>query len=142
MTPTTLEHTVTFAAVLPTLIIGHHLGDYWIQTDHQAKTKGAPGAPGRHACAQHVATLTMTLTLALVALAGVTGLHLPHTQVAIALMVNAASHYWADRRTTLAALARRAGKGAWIESDKAALPHLDQAWHLYWLGITALIIAS
>lgn len=142
MSPDAMQHAVTLAVVLPTLIVAHSVGDYWIQTDAQANNKGARGARGRHACAQHVATLTLTISVALVAVAWVTGLHLPHVQVAIALMVNAGSHFWADRRTTLAALAYRAGKGEWIDSDRTALPHLDQSWHLFWLLVTALIIAS
>lgn len=142
MSPDALQHTVMFAAVLPTLVVAHGIGDYWVQTDAQARGKGVPGAHGRHMCAQHVATLTLTLSVALVAMAWVTGLHLPHIQTGIALAVNAVTHGWADRRTTLAGLARRLGKGGWVDNDATAMPHLDQSWHLAWLLVTALIIAS
>lgn len=142
MTPTTVEHTLTLAAVLPTLIVAHNVADYWIQTNGQAVAKGAAGWRGRLADARHVATYTATLAVALLAVVWTTGLSLLVAQTAGALAVNAVSHYWADRRTTLAGLARRVGKAGWLEADPGALPHLDQAWHLGWLGITALIVAS
>ena len=50
----------TFAAIAITLYVAHHVGDYWIQTDHQACHKGAGGAEGRIACLKHVATYTLT----------------------------------------------------------------------------------
>lgn len=62
---------------------------------------------------------------------------------------DAISHYWADRRSTLARLADRLGKGElYALGDGAAAPAgtgayaLDQSWHHAWLYIAALIIAG
>ena len=49
-----------FAAVSAAYAAGHWAGDYWVQTHRQACAKGAPGWPGRRACAAHVATYTAT----------------------------------------------------------------------------------
>jgi hypothetical protein len=42
------------------LFVAHQVADHWIQTQHQADTKGCPGWPGRIACAAHVASYTAT----------------------------------------------------------------------------------
>lgn len=79
------------------LYIGHHVGDYWVQTDHQAQHKGDTGWAGRWACGKHVATYTLTQGVALAALFTVTG-GVAWYAVALALAVSAATHYLADRR--------------------------------------------
>ena len=58
-----------FASTFAALIAAHHVGDYWVQTDHQAVNKGRHGtraenAAGRKACLAHVATYTATTTAA------------------------------------------------------------------------------
>lgn len=75
----------TFAAVFAALYAAHSFGDHWVQTHGQACGKGAPGWPGRRACAAHVATLTGTKAVALAALWLVTGLHLHPAAGAYAL---------------------------------------------------------
>jgi hypothetical protein len=81
-----------------------------------------------------------------------TGARLSVPAVAAGLAVNGVSHYWADRRSTLAALAALLGKSQlWVlgsprpgHDDNPVLGTgayaLDQSWHLAWLVITALII--
>ena len=59
---------VTFAVVLPVLLVAHTVADHWVQTDGQAQGKGAPGWAGRRACAAHVASYT-ALTATAVAVA-------------------------------------------------------------------------
>jgi hypothetical protein len=131
-----------FGAVLGALIVGHHVGDYWVQTDCQAQRKGLPGAAGRWACARHVATYTLTLAICLVAAAWWLRLPLSPAWATAGLAVSAGSHYWADRRTTLRALADRLGRGDfWRRGDGLAsgAAYLDQSWHWLWLGIAALV---
>ncbi|CAL9327232.1 transcriptional regulator [Streptomyces sp. SudanB182_2057] len=149
-----------FGAVFAALFIAHSVGDHWVQTHGQAKDKGMPGWPGRLACGRHVLTLTLTKLLVLVPV--VVALDLPVTGPGLAagLGLDAASHYWADRRTTLAALARRCRRGEFLALGTSAHPEhpvtadgtyaptlgtgayaLDQSWHHLWLGITALLIA-
>ncbi|MEU9832732.1 transcriptional regulator [Streptosporangium sp. NPDC048047] len=143
-----------FAAVFAALFAARSVGDHWVQTHHQACAKGAPTAAGRLACAGHVLTLTVTKAAFLLAVQLVTGLQLALVAVYVGLAVDAASHYWADRRVTLAALAERLGKGGFYRlgtprpgTDDA--PHLgtgayalDQSWHIGWLFVTALIITA
>ncbi len=98
-----------FAAVAVALLIAHQVGDHWVQTSHQAAHKGREGWAGRAACAAHVASYTLGTLLAVVGV--VLALDLPVTLRGLLLgqAVSAATHYWADRRTTLAALAEKAG---------------------------------
>ncbi|MEU8040844.1 transcriptional regulator [Streptosporangium sp. NPDC049078] len=145
MTVETLAALATFAAVSFTLLAAHSFGDHWVQTHRQACAKGAPTRAGRAACARHVATLTITKAVALGLVMLVTGLRLDAPWLAAGLLGDAASHYWADRRTTLAKLAERIGKGGFYrmgEGLASGAYALDQSWHHLWLFLTALIIAG
>lgn len=138
----------TFAAVFAALYAAHSVGDHWVQTHHQALTKGGQGRAGRIACATHVGTLTLTKAAALVAVVLVTGLSLTPLTVVAGLVVDAVSHYWADRRITLKRLAARIGKAEFYELGAGArcmgtgAYALDQSWHVAWLFIAALIISA
>lgn len=143
-----------FAAVFIALWVGHSVGDHWVQTSHQSCSKGAPGWPGRLASARHVATLTATKALLLLPVAWLLGLELSAAGVAAGLAVDALSHGWADRRSTLAGLAEVTGKGDFYRlgaprAGRDDNPHigtgayaLDQSFHHLWLLIAALIIAT
>jgi hypothetical protein len=143
-----------FAAVYVTLHASHTVADHWVQTDRQASVKGQPGWPGRRACAAHVATYTATQAAALAVAAVVTGARLRPGRLAAGLAVSAATHYFADRRAPLAALARRTGSGTFWRlgvprdgrDDNPSLGTgayaLDQAWHTGWLLVAALVIAG
>lgn len=148
-----LDAAVTLATTLPALLVAHNVADHWIQTDHQAQTKGGAGWRGRLACARHVATYT-ACTAAVVGLLGV--LHLaafgPWGFV-LGQLVSAVTHYWADRRTTLAKLAAALGSASFYRfgapregrDDNPSLGTgayaLDQSWHWLWLLIAALLTA-
>ncbi|MFD8562143.1 DUF3307 domain-containing protein [Streptosporangium canum] len=144
----------TFAAVFAALFAAHSVGDHWVQTHHQACAKGAPTAAGRLACLRHVATLTTTKAAALAVLILATGLTLHPAAFLAGLAVDALSHYWADRRITLARLADAIGKGDFYRMGAPRpghddAPHLgtgayalDQSWHIGWLFIAALIISA
>jgi hypothetical protein len=143
----------TFAAAFAALYAAHTVADIWIQTHRQALAKAAPGLAGRLACLGHVVTLTITAAAALAAVIAVTGLRPSLVAVAVALAVNGVTHYWADRRWTLQRLAGRLGKGEFYRLGAPRSGHddnitlgtgafqLDQAWHIGWLFIAALIIA-
>jgi len=137
-----------FAAIFAALYAAHELGDHWVQTHHQALTKGRPDTIGRLACLRHVASLTAVKAAAIVLVVLVCGIAFPFSGalVVLALGFDAASHYWADRRTTLAALADRLGKGDFVRlGDGFAAPTgtgayaLDQSWHITWLLVTSLL---
>jgi hypothetical protein len=138
----------TFAAVFAALYAAHEVADHWLQTRHLAFANGAAGRRGRVACAMHVATLTATKVLVLGVVAVLTGVGLEPWAVAVGLGVDAVSHYWADRQTTLVALADRIGKGEFVRlGDGAAAPvgtgayALDQSWHMGWLLVAALLVS-
>lgn len=153
MTGTVPPEAVVFAVVLPALLVAHSVADHWVQTSHQAAVKGTPGWRGRLACARHVATYTATTTSVVLTVVAILGLSLSPWSVAAGQLVSAASHYWADRRTTLRHLAEHTGKAGFYtlgaprpgRDDNPNLGTgayaLDQSWHHAWLLVAALLTA-
>ncbi|MFD9861265.1 transcriptional regulator [Streptomyces alboflavus] len=143
-----------FAAVFVALYVAHSVGDHWVQTSHQSALKGCPGWVGRLADARHVATLTLTKLAVLVLVAVLLDLRLSVLGIVVGLGIDAASHWWADRRSTLAWLAAVTGKGEFYRlgaprPGRADNPHigtgayaLDQSFHHLWLLVAALIITT
>lgn len=144
---------LAFAVVLPTLLVWHNVADHWVQTSHQAARKGTRDWSGRWNCLKHVATYTATT-------AGGTGLvwwlfDLRVTLVGFVAgqLVSAVTHYWADRRFTLAWLARLTGHEGFYRlgvpregrDDNPSLGTgayaMDQAWHWAWLFAAAIVTA-
>ncbi|MEU2873485.1 transcriptional regulator [Streptomyces olivoreticuli] len=151
----------TFAAVFVALYVAHSVGDHWVQTSHQAAAKGTPGWAGRLADARHVATLTVTKFIVLLPVAALLGLRLSALGLVLGLGGDAVSHWWADRRSTLAWLARVTGQAEFYSLGTPAHPAhpvtaegrpaahlgtgayaLDQSWHHLWLLVAALVIAA
>ncbi|RSM56600.1 transcriptional regulator [Actinoplanes sp. ATCC 53533] len=144
----------TFAAVFVALFVAHQVADHWVQTDHQALHKGDPGRAGRLTCAAHVATYTATALLAVLALPLFLGLPLNPAGVAAGLAVSAVTHYIADRRTPLAALAALVRLDAFYALGKprpgrddnpcigTGAYALDQSLHYLFLFAAALVIAA
>ncbi|NYH52792.1 hypothetical protein HNR06_002381 [Nocardiopsis arvandica] len=142
-----------FAPVFASLFAAHQVGDHWVQSSCQAVAKGGAGWTARAACAKHVASLTVTKLVFLAPVVLLLGLHLHPLAAAVALSVDAASHYWADRRTTLARLAALVGKAEFYRLGSPRPGHndnpslgtgayaLDQSWHVAWLTVAALIAA-
>ncbi|CAM5291181.1 hypothetical protein GCM10010329_81530 [Streptomyces spiroverticillatus] len=111
-----------FAAVFVALYVGHSVGNHWVQSSCQAADKGLPGWQGRAACARHVLGLTVTKALVLAPVVLVLDLAVGAAGLAVGFGADALSHYWADRRTTLARLARRCGKGEFLSLGTPAHP--------------------
>ncbi|MGW1286123.1 transcriptional regulator [Streptomyces sp. NPDC002586] len=144
----------TFAAVFIALYVGHSVGDHWVQTSHQSSHKGCPGWVGRLADARHIATLTLTKLAVLIPTAALLGLHLSALGIVAGFTVDAVSHWWADRRTTLAWLAKVTGKGEFYRLGAPRAGHddnphigtgayaLDQSFHHLWLLVAALIVIT
>ncbi|WP_199440755.1 DUF3307 domain-containing protein [Umezawaea beigongshangensis] len=105
-----LTAAVTFAVVLPGLLVAHAVADHWGQTSHQAATKGRPGRAGRVACASHVAVYTAVTAAVVALLWAVLDLTISPAGFFTGQVVSAVTHYWADRYTTLAKLAALVGK--------------------------------
>lgn len=158
--PATLKAAV-FAAVFVTLYVAHSVGDHWVQTSCQAADKGLPNWKGRLACARHVVGLTLTKGILLAPVVLLLDLPVTALGLVLGLGIDAGTHYWADRRTTLARLAHKLYKTEFYNLGTPAHPAapvtfngkpaahlgtgayaLDQSWHMLWLGIAALIIAA
>ncbi|MEU8547807.1 transcriptional regulator [Streptomyces roseoverticillatus] len=150
-----------FAAVFIALYIGHSVGDHWVQTSHQSATKGKPGWAGRLADTRHVATLTATKLAVLLLATTVLDLDITVPGLVAGLGADALTHWWADRRSTLAWLARVTGQSEFYSLGSSAHPvhpvtaegrpaghlgtgayALDQSFHHLWLLVAALIIAT
>lgn len=143
---------LVFVVVLPTLLVAHQVADHWVQTQQQAIGKGAPGWSGRWACARHVAAYTLTTAVAVGVVVWLFALPVSLIGFVAGQAVSAVTHYWADRRVTLAALARRLGRSAFYalgsarpgQQDSVTLGGaylLDQAWHWGWLWVAAIVTA-
>ncbi|MDI5968622.1 transcriptional regulator [Streptomyces sp. SL13] len=151
----------TFAAVFATLYVAHSVGDHWVQTSRQSADKGRPGRAGRLANTRHVVGLVVTKAVLLTPVVGVLGLHLSWWGLTAGFTADAVSHWWADRRSTLAALARVTGKAEFYSLGTPAHPAapatadggyaptlgtgayaLDQSWHHLWLLVAALLITA
>jgi len=131
----------TFAAAFAALYAAHQVGDHWVQTQHQADTKGRPGWAGRIACATHVSTYTAVATVALVVAHLAAGVPLSFGRVFAGLAISAVSHYAVDRRVALCRVAGWLGKSpAWLDHG-GGMYALDQSWHVGWLFVAALVIA-
>lgn len=129
----------------------------WVQTGWQSANKGRHDHTGRLACAAHVATYTATAALFLTVMVAATGAHLNLACAAAGLAVSGVSHYWIDRRFTLAALTERLGrigKDSFYRLGTPRTDHddnptlgtgayaLDQSAHVLFLFVAALIIAA
>jgi hypothetical protein len=100
-----------FAGIFIAFYIAHGIADHWLQTGYQAANKGRKDRTGVWACARHVASYT-ACTLALVLfVAGTFELRLSWLGLIAGQVISAATHYWADRRFTLAELCETLGKG-------------------------------
>ncbi|MCL6300500.1 transcriptional regulator [Streptomyces kronopolitis] len=151
----------SFAAVFVALYVGHSVGDHWVQSSPQSADKGKPGWTGRLADTRHVATLTATKLALLLPAAALLGLRLSAVGLVAGIGVDAVTHWWADRRSTLAWLAKVTGKAEFYRLGTAAHPAhpvtakggpaahlgtgayaLDQSFHHLWLLVAALLIAT
>lgn len=139
-----------FGTIMAALIVGHYLGDYFVQTHVQAANKGRRGTrvenfAGRIHCLWHAWTYTLTLIGVLWAVLAVSGVEQDvrsHLIMCGVLVLNGVTHYVIDRRWTLEAFARFIGKSGWIDNDPEALPKLDQAAHLVLLGAVAFVLTA
>jgi len=147
--------TAVFAAVYVALHASHRVADHWVQTSHQACNKDRAGWVGRWNCLKHVASYTATNLVALWALVVFLDVDLSGVRVMAGLAVSASTHYFADRRTPLRWVARVTGAEGYFQlgakrRDDGRFEYgpgtgqfeLDQAWHVGWLFVSALVIAA
>lgn len=137
----------------------HYAGDHWIQTGPQSVKKAldrnSSAASAHWHCLKHVLTYTAAGAILLLGLAAWFDLPIQLGWLAAGLAVNAVTHYVADLRTPLRWLAGVLGRNAYIHYCQVQRPtgaqdtgpgtglfHLDQAWHIFWIVISAAIIAG
>lgn len=120
-----------FAALYALTRAAADLGDHWIQSDAQAVTKGQTDDAGRRACTAHVATYIATQAVAVAAGSRLLGLRITPGRATAAIAVSAVTHYVADRRAPVKALAEATGKGRFYElgGPLGGAYLLDQAIH-------------
>lgn len=161
-----------FAAIAITLYAAHHVGDYWVQRDEDARHKGDAGANGRLHCLHHVLSYLATQTAFLLIVAVTLGLHFSALGVTAGLLTSGVTHYTADRREhgLMFWLAKRIpGKADFLqlgkprpltiyarqESGEPRGPDpldnpslgtgtwaLDQAWHIFWGVFVAALLMT
>jgi hypothetical protein len=120
-----------FSTAAVALYAAHHVGDYWAQTDAQARHKGDDGRNGVIACASHVLTYTATQALCLALAFAVLGAHPRWPLVWAGLAVSGVTHYLADRREhgIMFKLARALpGKAAFLKLGVPRDPRVIEAW--------------
>jgi hypothetical protein len=150
---------VTFATVLIAMLISHQVADHWLQTDYQALNKGRHGnhhenRVGRTACLFHVVSYTACTSLAaLSATTAFADVHITPAGFVAGQGISAITHYWADRRFTLARLAALVNKSAYYnlgaprpgKDDNTTIGTgayaMDQSFHYLWLGAAAAVMA-
>ena len=143
------------ATAFAALYAAHMVADHWVQTDQQAAHKGQSGIVGHWNCFKHVATYTLIGLGTVIATAAALG-HLGQispVSLAAATVINGATHYWADRRHTLAWLARVTAHGNFYRLGAPRPGHddnpnlgtgsyvLDQSFHIVCLLISAVVTA-
>ena len=143
--PTVITAAVT-AAVYVALFAGHQFGDYPLQSDTDAQTKGHPvddllaiGVPwhtGLTSVARHVGSYLACQGLALALVAMVAPLTWPGAWTA--LMISGATHAVIDRRWIVRAIiARKGGCAHWPGAAAA----IDQALHFGAMFLAAVAAA-
>lgn len=87
-----------FSGVAVAMYVGHHVGDYWVQTDHDAAHKGKAGTEGVHACLRHVFSYVITQGVCVLLVSLATSEFIAPWLYVAALIVSGVFHYAADRR--------------------------------------------
>lgn len=148
-----MTEAVTFACTLLSLLVAHTIADHWVQTSHQAAHKGTRDWSGRWNCFKHVASYTVVTTGFVALVWALLGLEITPAGFILGQLVSAVTHYWADRRFTLAWLATLADKAGFYtlgaprdgHDDNPSLGTgayiLDQSFHWLWLFVAALVTA-
>ncbi|MFJ6212225.1 hypothetical protein ACIQGZ_02645 [Streptomyces sp. NPDC092296] len=148
-----IDRAARFAVSYALLRTAADIADHWVQSDHQATTKGQHDDPehghtaaaGRRACAAHVASYAAVQAAALLLGTRTLGIRLRPSRAAAALALSALTHYAADRRRPLKHLAERTGKARFYglaDHGMNGAYLLDQAWHHGWETAAALIAAA
>jgi hypothetical protein len=146
------------------LYAGHSFADHWVQRHEEALGKGAPGLWGQLYCLAHVSSLTMFKIGTLLMVYGATGIWPNLWAAALVLLLDAGTHYWADRaayhegkegrKVTLELLADKLGKTTFWNLGKSGVDAegkpvaslgtgayaLDQSFHVFMILLASVIL--
>jgi len=134
-----------FTAVFIAMLVGHHLGDYLLQTTWQVEHKGNRGWIGWLAAGGHVASYTVATSIT--TLVAAAALHLPITGLGFvaAQLFSAGTHLVIDRRFTLRWFVEQVDKlieGKLKYYDTGGAAFIDQMAHILCLyGASLLAVA-
>lgn len=145
ITDETATRVALFTVVFVAWLAAHYVADHWFQSDHQAAAKGDASWTGRIACLSHVGVYALAQAVTLYGAAAWLGLHLPAGWTAAGLGVSAATHYFADRRRPLRAVAQAMPCRNFYDVNTGGLSGaylLDQSWHIAWIFVGALVVAG
>lgn len=121
-----------FGALSVALYAGHWVGDYWVQTDVQAREKGAQGPLGVAHCVAHVGSyvLTQIACVWIMVLVLVPGFGVAWWQTLAGFGVSGVTHYLADRREhgLMIWLARRLCLARLLELGVPRKPQEIELW--------------
>jgi len=117
------------------------VGDFWLQTGHQALHKADKGLAGHRAMAGHIASYAGAQAAALLTADRLLGLGLKPSRIASAVAFSAATHWFIDRRWPVRRLCDVAGKQSFYElgGPLGGALHLDQSAHHLMEAVAAVI---
>lgn len=145
---------ITFAVIQSAWIVGHHVGDRWLQTDHQAAHKGDhPRHANKEHCnrkrgwiaaSAHVTSYTACTALLVVLLWWRFDLPITMSGYLLGQLFSAGTHLIIDRRWTLRRFIEHVTPWSRNYYDKVpgGAEHLDQSAHYVCILLAALITVS
>jgi hypothetical protein len=119
------------------------VGDFWLQTSHQAAHKADEGLAGHRAMAGHIASYAGAQAVALVAADRLLGIGLKPSRIAAAVAVSAVTHWFIDRRLPVRRLCDATGKRGFhdLGGPLGGAFHLDQSAHHLMEAVAAVVAA-
>ncbi len=121
------------------------IGDFYLQTGHQAAHKADAGWSGRLVVARHAASYAGVQAVALVAANKLLGMGLKPAHMAAAVAFSGITHGFIDRRWPVRKLAEATGKLGFHDMGAGTLAsgafHLDQSAHHALEAVAAVIAA-
>lgn len=136
-TPRAVRALVTYAA----LRTGAGIGDFFVQTSHQAEHKADKDFHGRRVLITHALTYGATQAAVLYAANRILGTGISRRRMAEAILFSTVTHGYIDQRTPVEDIADALKK---LDFYNMAPPlgggfHMDQALHHLMEGIAALL---
>ncbi|MDN5917829.1 MAG: DUF3307 domain-containing protein [Pseudonocardia sp.] len=111
-------------------VLGHHGGDFLVQTDCMAAGKREHTPHGRRALARHAVSYAGAQAVTKAALYGASGVRVPVAAQLAGAVVEGVLHALIDDARLLQRLARSTGKARFHDVAPGGRMHMDQAAHM------------